>query len=266
MQDRYAGDIGDFGKYGLLRYILDRTDIKLGINWYLVPNEAHNDDGKHIAYLLNEKQNHTKYRSCDNNLYDMLHNIVKPKRIDKRKVESLGQRQVDQLENSHIFSRKKVLFYNARLTPKIDRDEWFKNSFKSLKNCDAIFFDPDNGLEVESCPKNRKKSVKYSYYDEVVDYLIQRKSLIIYQHRDMKPEKEFYGRFLTLLKKTKKMHVQCNIFSIRFNRYSVREFVFVLQKKHSKIKDIVVNSFMRSKWGVAIQGAKKPHFTFGREL
>jgi len=266
MQDRYTGDIGDFGKYGLLRYLLDRIDIKLGINWYLVPNEAHNADGKHIAYLLNEKQNQAIFRICDSNLYDALHNLVKPKRIDKRTVASYGSRLVDRIEKSHIFNTKRLSFYNKRLTPAIDRCEWFKNSLTELADSEVIFLDPDNGLEVESCPKSNKKSVKYVYYDETIEYLLRGKSLIIYQHRDMKPEREFYKRFLTLLKKTKEMNIQSNIFSIRFNRYSVREFIFILQKRHSKIKDIVVNSFMRSKWGVAIQGAKKPHFTFGREF
>lgn len=51
MQDRYTGDIGDFAKYGLLRYILDRVDMTLGINWYLVPDEAHNE-AKTLILLL----------------------------------------------------------------------------------------------------------------------------------------------------------------------------------------------------------------------
>jgi hypothetical protein len=34
MQNRYVGDIGDFGKFGLLRFIED-TGLRIGINWYL---------------------------------------------------------------------------------------------------------------------------------------------------------------------------------------------------------------------------------------
>ncbi|MBD3413291.1 MAG: hypothetical protein GF421_02535 [Candidatus Aminicenantes bacterium] len=68
MQDRYTGDIGDFGKYGLLRYILDREDMTLGVNWYLVPNEAHNDDGKYNRYTVREfifvlHENHSKVKN-----------------------------------------------------------------------------------------------------------------------------------------------------------------------------------------------------------
>lgn len=63
MQDRYAGDIGDFGKYILLKeiYAVD-SSIKLGINWYYVTdnNENSNEnrengDGKHTGYLEDKR-------------------------------------------------------------------------------------------------------------------------------------------------------------------------------------------------------------------
>ena len=33
MQDRYAGDVGDFGKFSLLKE-LSRRGLSIGINWY----------------------------------------------------------------------------------------------------------------------------------------------------------------------------------------------------------------------------------------
>jgi len=59
MQDRYAGDVGDFGKFGMLRCI-ENTGLRVGVNWYLVGDESHNNDGKHIGYLEDDK-----YRGCD---------------------------------------------------------------------------------------------------------------------------------------------------------------------------------------------------------
>ena len=46
MQNRYTGDIGDFSKLGLLR-ALSNAGLSIGLNWYLTPNETHNEDGKH---------------------------------------------------------------------------------------------------------------------------------------------------------------------------------------------------------------------------
>ena len=54
MQDRYFGDVGDFGKYGLLRVLSGfwaEPRLKLGVVWYLFPNETHNADGGLISYL-----------------------------------------------------------------------------------------------------------------------------------------------------------------------------------------------------------------------
>ncbi len=78
MQDRYAGDIGDFAKYGLLRALGDGH--QLGISWYLFPDESHNADGKHTAYLDNQGE----WRDLDPTLFDGLQSIVNSNR---RKVQ-----------------------------------------------------------------------------------------------------------------------------------------------------------------------------------
>ena len=53
MQDRYVADVGDFGKYGLLRNLIAQENPRtlaptLGIVWYRVPNEDRGNDGKHV--------------------------------------------------------------------------------------------------------------------------------------------------------------------------------------------------------------------------
>jgi len=52
MQDRYVGDVGDFGKIGMLRQI-EESGLRIGVNWYLTykPEEHINADGKNIGYL-----------------------------------------------------------------------------------------------------------------------------------------------------------------------------------------------------------------------
>lgn len=57
LQNRYVGDVGDFGKYHLLKVLSqgqgtgEGVSLSLGVVWYLVPDESHNADGKHIRYL-----------------------------------------------------------------------------------------------------------------------------------------------------------------------------------------------------------------------
>lgn len=87
MQDRYTGDIGDFGKLGLLRQ-LDMAGFHIGVNWYLVPDENHNNDGLHIGYLKKES-----FRSCDELLWRQLGKIV-----------DSGMRQVSALEGDDLLA------------------------------------------------------------------------------------------------------------------------------------------------------------------
>ena len=56
MQDRYTGDVGDFGKYGLLRCLRgpDAAPLRLGVVWYRTDSDIVDadpvNDGKHVAY------------------------------------------------------------------------------------------------------------------------------------------------------------------------------------------------------------------------
>ena len=85
MQDRYTGDIGDFGKLGLLRQLAS-TGLSIGINWYRTPDETHNSDGLHIGYLQKEQ-----FRACDPDLWSALGRIV-----------SSGKREITALEQCAI--------------------------------------------------------------------------------------------------------------------------------------------------------------------
>jgi hypothetical protein len=73
VQDRYVGDIGDFGKYGLL-IALCGHDLSLGVVWHLVPNEGGN--GAHVGYLDPTPANLRRFRNCDPALYDALGEVV----------------------------------------------------------------------------------------------------------------------------------------------------------------------------------------------
>ena len=48
MQDNYVGDIGDYGKYGLLRNVT-AAGLRLAVNWYrVIPTRpGKQEDGKY---------------------------------------------------------------------------------------------------------------------------------------------------------------------------------------------------------------------------
>lgn len=132
MQDRYAGDIGDFVKLSLLRFLSQGR--QLGIAWYLYSDEDHNSDGRHVAYL---KQS-AEWRHLDPELFDLLTTVV----FGERTVESLRQ-AFDPA--SQYFSEPISLVAPAKARS-FARSHWFEASLSRLSRCNLVFADPDNGL------------------------------------------------------------------------------------------------------------------------
>ena len=73
MKNQYFGDIGDYGKYGLLKFLGER-DVKIAVNWYLTKNDQNKSgDGGFIDYLK-EKKNQAKQRYDINAFIDEIYN------------------------------------------------------------------------------------------------------------------------------------------------------------------------------------------------
>ena len=146
MQDRYTGDIGDYGKLGMLR-CLAAAGLRGGVNWYRTPDEDHNEDGKFTQYVQASGQ--TSYRPYDPLLWDSLAQIV-----------NSGQRRVESLETPDILD---AVFYNESLDfRKVSlrkreekRAEWHRQALAALDGCEIVFVDPDNGLMVPSARRSK---------------------------------------------------------------------------------------------------------------
>lgn len=161
MKNQYIGDIGDYGKYGMLRY-LEKNGIKLGINWYLTENDG-SSDGKFTTYLDNDKE---RYR--DPKLFDSL-----------KKAAAQEDKSVLMIEQSEIFSS--ACFYH-KLISRENRNEWHDNALKVLESPELIFCDPDNGL-VDIKSKRSKASEKFIYPWEIVDYYNRGQNVVYYCQR-----------------------------------------------------------------------------------
>ena len=177
MQNRYAGDIGDFGKYGLLRALYGRPgDPTLGMVWYLNGNESHNNDGRFTRYLEPTRTNLERFRACDPNLYEALDQIV-----------NTGQRSVEAVRNKGILPAS-TRWFAQRVDPVPrtrgtgthlqQRQAWLEEAVMDTLNCQAIFLDPDNGL---SSP-GTKPTPKHATLEEVARFAGSGRSVIIYHH------------------------------------------------------------------------------------
>ena len=54
MKNQYVGDIGDYGKYSLLRAFTD-AKVKVGVNWYLTENDKNKPGHGGLIDYLKEK-------------------------------------------------------------------------------------------------------------------------------------------------------------------------------------------------------------------
>src|SRR2546429_307924 len=95
MQDRYVGDVGDFGKYGLLRALLSPLEnapaLRVGVVWYLVPDGSANGDGSRVGYLSLPPNRAAAFRDCDPVLFDTMQRLVAD---GQRNVESVSRASV----------------------------------------------------------------------------------------------------------------------------------------------------------------------------
>jgi hypothetical protein len=142
MQNRYVGDIGDYLKLGILRAL--SPGYRLGVAWWLFPDEDHNNDGRHIDYLDQPAQ----WRHFDPQLFDALGEIVLSGQWDVRALEAADILPGAIFANDVIPRRRKA------------RQEWFSGVQRALRDADLVFVDPDNGLEPDGHSHGSSKSGK----------------------------------------------------------------------------------------------------------
>lgn len=233
MQNGYTGDVGDFGKYGLLNEICKKSngDIRLGVNWFYVEG---GENGKHTKYLKDSYKDSKKYRECFPELYDQLKSIV-----DDRK------RSIKEIEKNLVLPKETVFYSKPLLSSPVDRENWFKESLTKLKKADIIFLDPDNGIQTDKVKKTHKDAIKYVFRDEIEQYYELGKSLVIYNHEDRKPRSEYNRKFMDIRHYVRTQNL---IQVLRFKRFSVRYFIFMLQKDHRTLIDKVINHLTREQY------------------
>jgi hypothetical protein len=126
------------------------------------------------------------------------------------------------------------------------RSVWYKKSIEKLKESDIIFCDPDNGLIVKSVSQKSNKSDKYILHDELVSYYQEGKSLVFYNHRCREQEQIYLQRFQPLIQRKELEGAEWR--ALKFVRGTIRDYIFILQPKHSGAIDIAINNMLETNW------------------
>lgn len=171
MQNRYTGDIGEFGKFLLLKHLFPTKSI--ATIWYLYPDETHNNDGSHTV----EEGNANIYRHCyalDPQMSEIFHQIHQH---HSRHIGLFEEMSV--LENGHYFSKG--------ILGEGNRTQWLESAIEFIQTyqCNIVCLDPDNGIEPSSMSKRSVlKQGKYATLEEIEAFFTLEcvKYLVIYQH------------------------------------------------------------------------------------
>ena len=171
MKNQYLGDIGDYGKYGLLRFLASKG-IQIGVNWYLTKNDNSND-GKFKKYLDREKEPWM----IDQDLFDQLQ-IIK----SNPKSTVMAVKAHNLIPGAVYYASCLDL---TDLTPQersITRDQWFAESSICLQNSNMIFADPDNGISFRFTSR-AKNNEKYIFSSDIETYYRMGKDVVFYCHK-----------------------------------------------------------------------------------
>ena len=252
MQNRYVGDLGDFGKFGLLRALCAHTKadhfgpLSLGVVWYLVPDEGHNSDGQLIQYLEPTAQNQQRFRFCDPTLYDALRDIVKS---EARNVASVRNKGL--LPLGTRFHESPLSFggiHGPRTQIRGQRTEfrshWLEDALHTTQGCDLMFLDPDNGLEVnvEAC---QPRGPKYAFFDELIPFSERDQSLIVYHHigRRGSAVDQIKSRFPQIQERLERTSL-----ALLYHRGSARAFFLIPAERHAELLTSRVERFLGTPW------------------
>ena len=259
MQDQYVGDVGDFGKYGLLRWLCGMTGadgrpaLSLGVVWYRVLNEGGND-GKNLSYLDPLPKNLRRFGECDQSLYDALFDIVYDRSYP---IVQRASRNVQAVQEAGIFPSSTVFCPTPLIVDgkPVDRSQWAQAAWERTEGCKLVFLDPDNGLEIPSTQRHHKRGPKYVFYDEIARFLERGRSVIVIHHAGRKRNQTVKKQTQTLLDKIRtEIRGAGSTFALRYHCGAPVRVFFVIPAKRDQ--DILL-----SRAEQLTQGAWSGHFS-----
>lgn len=252
MQDSYAGDVGDFGKYALLNRLCigdgnGQRELSLGVLWYVPDAEPEpSNDGKHIGYLQPPKCR--KFRHCDPDLWDKMHQMVV---VD-------GDRSIATVERSGALPAgtkyySEPLFcqrHESQATKKERRRTWLKASRDAVKSADLVFVEPDNGFQSKGVKPHYKKGPKYVYYCDLDAHIELGQSLVVYHHLGRQKCKQHPAQISDLLDTlNKRFDLEQSVFALHYRRGTGRAYFVLPNPSHSELLADRAQQLIDSCWG-----------------
>lgn len=223
MKNECLGDIRDYGKYGLLRFLAEHH-IKIGVNWYLTKDDQKSNK-KYMSYLEKDKD-----WFFDEELFDFL----KAKAF-------LPNKNVKMIEEENLI--QDAIFYSKELT-QANRQIWHSQALESLQEAELIFTDADNGTIGMKRTKN-KDSEKYILPSEIMDYYNRGQSVVYLCQRARRKESQWDE----VKAEMKELLPEAKFYVLTYHKGQQCSYIFVIQPKDYRRYINVIYQFLRTSWG-----------------
>ena len=229
MKNQYLCDIGDYGKYALMRAFAT-ADVKVGVNWYLTEDDG-SKDGKFVDYL---EKGDLRWLCPD--LFDELTKIVNKKNRTIQDIEKSGI-----LPGAGYFSEQIPLggTPDERLQKRV---RWFEKSLEALADAELIFADPDNGLLVSDNAKE-KDSEKYILPAEVERMFRDGYNVVYYCHKGRRQYKAWVEYLSMMFERIDDAKPAV----LTYHKGTQRSYVFLIHKKDFQKYRGIIDTF-HSRW------------------
>ena len=254
MQNRYVGDVADFGKHGLLRFLSGMTSdddldrLSLGLVWYLHHDERHsadrkviNRDGRHTGYLELTEANIKQFGGCDRDLWDKLGHLV------GRDARCVHCAEIAGLLPDGTKFYDAQLVYIERMLPDMKasiRQHWFDNALRSTEDTDLVCCDPDNGIGAET-QMHRVRGPKFVYMADLWAFWERQQSLVVYHHIGRNGSAEQQARQVADMVESQ---LKVTPTSLLFHRGSARVFYVLPQPRHAQLIEERVGRMLAGPW------------------
>ena len=258
MQNRYVGDVADFAKHGLLRFLSGKTStdelprLRLGLVWYLHHDQRHgpdskklNYDGKHTGYLVRTPDDdREEYRECDSALWETLRDLVLR---DARCVHCAEESGVLPQDTEYFTAQLQYTPRTPLPTKRVLREHWFQAALAATAESKLVCVDPDNGIAPDE-KMYRKDGPKFTYMSDLRAFWERDQSLVAYHHigRNGGTAKEQIKKLTSWLKSEL---AGSDPIPLLFRRGSARVFLVLAHPGHEKAITERVGSLIAGPWG-----------------